>query len=120
MHASLFRQGLNERHARQRLQRTFPGREIPQVLLSQQRLGSLARGIGRDGLQAGAEPLPCLAVLAEGRHHEGLGQQADSIGLFDFVGRAMSQVRFPLALFCDLTGDPKVIRTVCRPEPGPP
>jgi probable selenium-dependent hydroxylase accessory protein YqeC len=56
--------------------------------------------------------VPCVLALT------GLDQQADSIGLFDFVGRAMNQTRFPLAMFCDLTAAPEVIRTVCRPESG--
>ena len=46
----------------------------------------------------------------------GLEDQADSIGLFDFVGRAMADARLPLIMFCDLAADPPVIRTACRQE----
>lgn len=56
------------------------------------------------------ESVPCVLALT------GMDQQQDSIGLFDFVGRAMGHERLPLAMFCDLAAAPTIIRTVCRPE----
>lgn len=49
--------------------------------------------------------VPCVLALT------GMDEQADSIGLFEFVGRAMELDRLPLAMFCDLVSDPRVIRT---------
>jgi probable selenium-dependent hydroxylase accessory protein YqeC len=60
------------------------------------------------------EGVPCVLALT------GLKDQADSIGLFDFVGRAMADTRVPLIMFCDLAADPPVIRTACRQEGGEP
>ncbi len=54
------------------------------------------------------EGLPCVLALT------GMGEQQDSIGLFEFVGRAMAHERLPLAMFCDLAGNPAAIRTVCQ------
>ena len=56
--------------------------------------------------------IPCVLALT------GMGEQPDSIGLFDFVGRAMGHERLPLALFCDLTSDPPGIRTACMEQDG--
>ena len=56
------------------------------------------------------ESVPCVLALT------GMDQQQDSIGFFDFVGRAMAHERLPLAMFCDLAADPAVIRTVCQQE----
>lgn len=56
------------------------------------------------------EGVPCVLALT------GMDQQQDSIGLFDFVGRAMAHERLPLAMFCDLAAEPAIIRTVCRQE----
>lgn len=55
--------------------------------------------------------VPCVLALT------GMDEQPDSIGLFDFVGRAMADPRLPLTLFCDLASVPPVIRTVCQEEP---
>ena len=54
--------------------------------------------------------VPCVLALT------GMSEQPDSIGLFDFVGRAMADPRLPLAMFCDLAGAQAVIRTACRRE----
>ena len=56
--------------------------------------------------------IPCVLALT------GMGEQPDSIGLFDFVGRAMGHERLPLAMFCDLASDRPVIRTACIQEDG--
>jgi len=56
--------------------------------------------------------VPCVLALT------GMGEQPDSIGLFDFVGRAMGHERLPLAMFCDLESDRPVIRTACLQEDG--
>ena len=56
--------------------------------------------------------VPCVLALT------GMGEQPDSIGLFDFVGRAMGHERLPLAMFCDLDSDRPVIRTACLQEDG--
>lgn len=52
--------------------------------------------------------LPTVLVLA------GMGQAQDSIGLFDFMGRAMADERIPLAVLCELAGPEVSVRTVCR------
>lgn len=52
--------------------------------------------------------IPALLALT------GLDTLDDSIGLFDFVGRAMADTRLPLAVFCDLAADPPSLRTACR------
>lgn len=44
----------------------------------------------------------------------GMGQAQDTIGLFDFMGRAMADERIPLAMLCELAGEEKSVRTVCR------
>jgi probable selenium-dependent hydroxylase accessory protein YqeC len=46
----------------------------------------------------------------------GLDEQADSIGLFGFVGRAMAEARLPLVMFCDLASTPPSLRTACRDD----
>lgn len=53
------------------------------------------------------EGIPCVLALT------GMGGQPDSIGLFDFVGRAMESPRLPMTMFCDLGADQPVIRTAC-------
>ena len=58
------------------------------------------------------EGLPCVLALT------GMEEQPDSIGLFDFVGRAMENPRLPLAMFCDLKAEPSVIRTAYNEESG--
>jgi len=58
------------------------------------------------------EGIPCVLALT------GMGEQPDSIGLFDFVGRAMENSRLPLTMFCDLLGDQSVIRTAYNEESG--
>lgn len=58
--------------------------------------------------------IPCVLALT------GMGEQADSIGLFDFVGRAMELERLPLVLFCDLDADPRSIRTAYVTGDGEP
>lgn len=70
---------------------------------------TLLLGAGGYLSQVPAE-LPCVLALT------GLEKQRDSIGLFEFVGKAMDHERFPLAMFCDLTAVPAVIRTVCLRE----
>jgi len=60
------------------------------------------------------EGVPCVLALT------GLEDQADSIGLFDFVGRAMADTRIPMIMFCDLAAETPVIRTACRQEGGDP
>jgi probable selenium-dependent hydroxylase accessory protein YqeC len=46
----------------------------------------------------------------------GMDEQQDSIGLFDFVGRAMADPRLPVVMFCDLGSDPPVVRTSFNEE----
>ena len=46
----------------------------------------------------------------------GMGDLADSIGLFDFMGKIMTHPRIPVALFCETTGQEPSFRTVCRIE----
>lgn len=43
----------------------------------------------------------------------GLADQADSIGLFEFVGRAMARPELPLVMFCSATDGTLQIRTAC-------
>lgn len=57
-------------------------------------------------------PADVPAVLAL----TGMDEQPDSIGLFDFVGRAMADPRLPLTLFCDLGSDPPVVRMAFNRE----
>jgi len=52
--------------------------------------------------------VPVVLVLA------GMGDLADSIGLFEFMGRAMAHPRIPLALFCETSGQEPSMRAVCR------
>jgi len=54
--------------------------------------------------------VPCVLALT------GMDEQPDSVGLFDFVGRAMAHERLPLTLFCDLAAAPPVIRTACNQD----
>ncbi len=56
--------------------------------------------------------IPCVLALT------GMGEQPDSIGLFEFVGRAMDNPRLPLTMFCDLAAEPSVIRTAYNEESG--
>jgi probable selenium-dependent hydroxylase accessory protein YqeC len=56
--------------------------------------------------------IPCVLALT------GMSEQPDSIGLFDFVGRAMGEPRLPLIIFCDFGAAPPVFRTACRRENG--
>jgi probable selenium-dependent hydroxylase accessory protein YqeC len=58
------------------------------------------------------EGIPCVLALT------GMGEQPDSIGLFEFVGKAMDNPRLPLVMFCDLGADPSVIRTAFNEESG--
>ncbi len=55
-------------------------------------------------------PAQVPAVLAL----TGMASQDDSIGLFDFVGRAMEENRLPLVVFCETSGDEPSFRTSCR------
>ena len=52
----------------------------------------------------------------------GLDLQPDSVGLFDFVGRAMADPRVPIVVFGSLAGDEPSLRAVSRDddEPGEP
>jgi probable selenium-dependent hydroxylase accessory protein YqeC len=43
-----------------------------------------------------------------------MDQQDDSIGLFDFAGRAMTNERLPLVVFCETNGENSSFRTSCR------
>lgn len=56
--------------------------------------------------------VPALLVLA------GLGEVEDSIGLFDFVGKAMEEPQLPLTVLCETSGDEPSFRTGCRLEMG--
>ena len=58
------------------------------------------------------EGIPCVLALT------GMGEQPDSIGLFDFVGRAMQSPRLSLTMFCDLGADQPVVRTACDQDRG--
>lgn len=51
-------------------------------------------------------------VLALG----GLAQQEDSIGLFDFVGKAMQDTRLPLVTFFETADKEPSIRTACHED----
>jgi probable selenium-dependent hydroxylase accessory protein YqeC len=56
--------------------------------------------------------VPVLLVLAN------MAEVADSVGLFDFVGRAMGHPRLPLTLLCETEGEQPSFRTGCRHEEG--
>ncbi|MEN8005647.1 MAG: selenium cofactor biosynthesis protein YqeC [Candidatus Krumholzibacteriota bacterium] len=56
--------------------------------------------------------IPCVLALT------GMDEQPDSIGLFEFVGKAMGHERLPLVMFCDLAQDQPVIRTAYAKEDG--
>ena len=58
------------------------------------------------------EGVPALLAMA------GMGQVEDSIGLFDFVGRAMAHPRLPLTLFCETGGEQPSFRAGFRVEEG--
>ncbi len=45
-----------------------------------------------------------------------MGDQEDSIGLFEFVAEAMKEERLPLVVFCETTGETPCFRTACRLE----
>lgn len=59
-------------------------------------------------------PVTVPAVLAL----TGLAEQDDSIGLFEFVGRAMNRPEFPLVMFCSLGEAGLAIRTACAERDG--
>lgn len=46
----------------------------------------------------------------------GLEEQPDSVGLFEFTGRAMAHPRVPLVLFCSRLDGGLSLRTACREE----
>jgi probable selenium-dependent hydroxylase accessory protein YqeC len=56
--------------------------------------------------------VPVVLALA------GMAEVADSIGLFDFVGRAMEHPRLPLALFGETGGEEPSFRAGYRAGPG--
>lgn len=56
------------------------------------------------------EGVPAVLALT------GMDEQQDSIGLFEFVGRAMDDPRLPVVMFCDLQADPPVLRTAFNEE----
>jgi probable selenium-dependent hydroxylase accessory protein YqeC len=56
------------------------------------------------------EGVPVVLALA------GLEQQPDSVGLFDFTGRAMADPRLPLVMFCSRGEAGLAIRTACRED----
>jgi probable selenium-dependent hydroxylase accessory protein YqeC len=67
--------------------------------------------LGEGGYVSRVPPgVPVVLALA------GLGEQADSIGLFGFAGRAMEDPRLPLVMFCELAADPPSLRTACRDD----
>lgn len=66
----------------------------------------------RDGYLAQV-PADIPAVLALG----GLASQDDSIGLFEFVGRAMADKRLPLVTFFETEGDEIRFQTACTDRP---
>lgn len=55
--------------------------------------------------------VPVVLVLA------GLEQQPDSVGLFEFCGRAMELPRVPLVVFCSRAEQGLHLRAACREEP---
>ena len=67
---------------------------------------------GSDGYlaQVPAE-VPALLVMA------GMGEVVDSIGLFDFLGRAMQEPQLPITVLCEAAGDKPSFRTGCRVDP---
>lgn len=79
-------------------------------LLDWNHLGDLllAEGGYLDQVPAG---VPSVLALA------GMAEQDDSIGLFEFVGKAMVNPAFPLTMFCSLGPDGWNVRTACV-EPG--
>lgn len=44
--------------------------------------------------------------------------QDDSIGMFEFTGKAMENERLPLVVFCETTGEEPSFRTSCRRDDG--
>lgn len=58
------------------------------------------------------DDVPVVLVLA------GLEQQPDSVGLFEFTGRAMEHPRVPLVVFCSRDGQGLHLRAACREEPA--
>ncbi len=54
--------------------------------------------------------VPVVLALA------GLEQQPDSVGLFDFTGRAMADPRLPLVMFCSRGEAGLSVRTACRED----
>lgn len=46
----------------------------------------------------------------------GMAEVVDSIGLFEFVGKAMEDSRLPITLFFETSGDEPSFRTGCRQE----
>ncbi len=59
------------------------------------------------------DDVPLVLVLA------GMDDLSDSIGLFDFMGKAMAHPRIPLALFCETSGENPSFRAVCRQMADP-
>ena len=57
------------------------------------------------------DDVPALLGLA------GMGEVDDSIGLFGFVDRAMTDPRLPITVFCETSGEQPSFRTGCRLEP---
>jgi probable selenium-dependent hydroxylase accessory protein YqeC len=75
----------------------------------------LTRLLEHDGGYLDRVPPRVPAVLALA----GLSEQDDSIGLFEFVGRAMEHPELPLVLFCSLGPAGLAVRTACaEPEAG--
>ena len=48
----------------------------------------------------------------------GLEEQPDSIGLFAFTGRMMSDPRLAVVLFCSAGADGLSVRACCRADPA--
>ncbi len=57
--------------------------------------------------------VPAVLALA------GMSQVVDTIGMFEFMGKIMSDERVPLASLCELAGPEPSLRTVCRREDSP-
>nr|MEE4267285.1 selenium cofactor biosynthesis protein YqeC [Candidatus Krumholzibacteria bacterium] len=58
------------------------------------------------------EQVPVILALM------GMAEVDDSIGLFDFVGKAMMHPRLPITLFCETGGESPSFRAGCRVDSG--
>ncbi len=84
--------------------------ELPAgAILEWDHILELLRG---DGGYLDQVPEDVPTILALG----GMAEVVDSIGLFDFVGKAMEDPRLPISLFFETSGDEPSFRTGCRQE----